>query len=82
MGVTDLIEEINEFDIFPKIGICIALIFISLIFSRYGVIRPWLRIVKKTKNEWDDMLVVPISNRLYLFVLVGGINLSILWIDA
>jgi len=28
------------------------------------------------------MLVVPISNRLYSFVFVGGINLSVVWIDS
>ena len=82
MGVINLIDQMDELSIFPKIGICIVLIFISLVFSRYGIIRPWFRIVKKTRNEWDDLLVVPISNRLYLFVLVGGINLSILWIDS
>jgi len=82
MGVSEYIDQINEFGVLPQIGICILLIFLSLVFSRYGIIRPWFRLVKKTKIEWDDMLVVPISNRLYLFVLVGGINLSIAWIDS
>ena len=77
-----MLDQLDDLGVFPKIGICIVLVTLSIIFSKYAVIRPWFKLVKKTKNEWDDMLVVPISNRLYSFVLVGGINLSIVWIDT
>ena len=77
-----MLDQLDDLGVFPKIGICIVLVTLSIIFSKYAVIRPWFKLVKKTKNEWDDMLVVPISNRLYSFVLVGGINLSVVWIDA
>ena len=77
-----MLSQLDDLGVFPKIGICIVLVIFSIIFSKYAVIRPWFKLVKKTKNEWDDMLVVPISNRLYSFVLVGGINLSVVWIDT
>ena len=77
-----MLDQLDDLGVFPKIGICIVLVTLSIIFSKYAVIRPWFKLVKKTKNEWDDMLVVPISNRLYSFVLVGGINLSVVWIDT
>ena len=77
-----MLDQLDELGVFPKIGICIVLVILSIFFSKYAVIRPWFKLVKKTKNEWDDMLVVPISNRLYSFVLVGGINLSVVWIDS
>ena len=77
-----MLSQLEDLGVFPKIGICIVLVIFSIIFSKYAVIRPWFKLVKKTKNEWDDMLVVPISNRLYSFVLVGGINLSVVWIDT
>jgi len=77
-----MLDQLEDLGVFPKIGISILLVILSIIFSKYAVIRPWFKLVKKTKNEWDDMLVVPISNRLYSFVLVGGINLSLVWIDT
>ena len=77
-----MLDQLDDLGVFPKIGICIVLVIFSILFSKYAVIRPWFKLVKKTKNEWDDMLVVPISNRLYSFVLVGGINLSVVWIDT
>ncbi len=77
-----MLSQLEDLGVFPKIGICIVLVTFSIFFSKYAVIRPWFKLVKKTKNEWDDMLVVPISNRLYSFVLVGGTNLSVVWIDT
>ena len=78
----DIISQINDFGALPKIGISIVLVSLSLLVSKYLIIRPWFKLVKKTKNELDDILVVPISNRLYFFVLIGGINLSVVWIDT
>ncbi|MAT49074.1 MAG: hypothetical protein CMA27_04510 [Euryarchaeota archaeon] len=82
MEVESMLSQLEDLGVFPKIGICIVLVTFSIFFSKYAVIRPWFKLVKKTKNEWDDMLVVPISNRLYSFVLVGGTNLSVVWIDT
>ncbi|HJM45229.1 MAG TPA: mechanosensitive ion channel family protein [Candidatus Poseidoniaceae archaeon] len=82
MEVGSMLTQLDDLGVFPQIGICTVLVIFSLIFSKYAIIRPWFKLVKKTKNEWDDMLVVPISNRLYSFVLVGGINLSVVWIDT
>ena len=78
----EIISQINDLGALPKIGISIVLVSLSLLFSKYVIIRPCFKLVKKTKNELDDILVVPISNRLYFFVLIGGINLSIVWIDT
>jgi len=78
----EIMSQINDLGALPKIGISIVLVSLSLLFSKYVIIRPWFKLVKKTKNELDDILVVPISNRLYFFVLIGGINLSVVWIDT
>tara|TARA_Y100001980_G_C14554818_1_gene342138 strand:+ start:4099 stop:5421 length:1323 start_codon:yes stop_codon:yes gene_type:complete len=77
-----IISQIESFGVLAKIGISILMILLSLIFSRYVIIRPWFKLVKKTKNELDDLLVVPISNRLYFFIFVGGLNFSVNWIDV
>ena len=77
-----IISQIESFGVLAKIGISILMILLSLIFSRYVIIRPWFKLVKKTKNELDDLLVVPISNRLYIFIFVGGLNFSVNWIDV
>ena len=82
MEAESIFSQIDSFGIFPKIGISLGLILFSLVFARYVIIRPWFKLVKKTKNELDDMLVAPISNRLYFFILVGGLNISIIWIDV
>jgi small-conductance mechanosensitive channel len=52
----------------------------AILVSRFAIVKPWLKVVKMTSVEWDDELHTPISNRLYSFILVGGIHFSLNWI--
>ena len=64
------------------VGFCIVLIAFALLVTKYAIANPWYRLAKSTKAEWDDLLFVPFSKRLYLFVIIGGIHLSIGWIKG
>ena len=63
-----------------KLAIAGVGILMAIALSRFLIVRPWLKIVKMTSAEWDDELHAPISNRLYSFILIGGIHYSLNWI--
>ena len=50
MGVEDVLTQVNDLGALPKIGIAIVLVSVSLLFSKYVIIRPWFKLVKKTKK--------------------------------
>jgi len=77
-----MFEQLEELNIWAKMGVCVLGIAIALLLAKYGVARPWYRIVRKTEAEWDDLLFAAFSSRLYIFVVVGGLHLSIRWIDG
>ncbi|MEC8979089.1 MAG: mechanosensitive ion channel family protein [Candidatus Thermoplasmatota archaeon] len=76
-GFMDDLDVLNDW---AKLGISIGLVLLAVIFTRYAIVRPWLRIVTMTKVEWDDQLHRPISKRLYTFVMIGGLNISLNWV--
>ena len=78
--MSGIIEQLESLDDSVKLLICIIGIVFSLIISRFLIVRPWLRLVKMTSAEWDDQLHAPISNRLYAFILIGGLDLSLAWV--
>jgi small-conductance mechanosensitive channel len=62
------------------IGFCFALLIAALILTKYAIARPWYRFVRSTTADWDDLLLESFSKRLYFFIIVGSINLSVNWI--
>ena len=77
-----ILETVESHGIWVMIGFCFALLIAALIITKYGIARPWYRFVKSTAAEWDDLLFESFSKRLYLFIIVGCINLSVNWIIA
>ena len=80
--MTDGLEDIEEMGLLYQLGFSFTLIFIALLSVRFGFSRLAWRIVKKTENEWDNAALGPVTNRLYIFVLSAGAELSIDWIDS
>lgn len=72
----------NELNPFFKFGICIFLTVLALQIVKYGIVRPWGRIVMSTDTAWDDKLHRPIATRAYFFLYVGAIQLTLLWVFA
>ena len=80
--MTDGLKDIEEMGLLYQLGFSIILIFIALLSVRFGFSRLAWRIVKKTENEWDNAALGPVTNRLYIFVLSAGTEISIDWIDS
>ena len=77
-----MLEQLSELNIWAKMGVCLLGIILSLLLAKYAIARPWYRIVRRTEAEWDDLLFAAFSSRLYVFVAVGGLHISIRWIDG
>ncbi len=84
MGVgsimSDLLDKIDAFPDGVKISICVILVIASLFIAKYAIIRPWWKLVRRTEADWDDHLHKPLANRLNLFVIITGLQLSLSWI--
>ena len=74
------LTAIDELNSFFKLGICIFLTFLAFQIVKYGIVRPWGRIVMSTDTAWDDKLHRPIATRAYFFLYVGAIQLTLLWV--
>ena len=84
MKLMDLISDLQDYlDGLPlgvKIALCILGVVVVLFGTKLVLIRPWKEIVKSSSAGWDDQLVGPLSIRLNLFIISGGVHLSIMWL--
>ncbi len=80
--ITDLLHQIVDLGLIYQIGFCILMIMIALLLVKFLFTRVAWKIVKRTQNDWDNAALVPIINRIYIFVLAAGFELSIGWIDG
>ena len=80
--LSSILETVESYGIWAMLGFSLTLLIAALIITKYGIARPWYSLVKSTAAEWDDLLFESFSKRLYLFIIVGSINLSVIWISA
>jgi small-conductance mechanosensitive channel len=80
MDYQQYIDEINALNDYFRLGIAIALTFVSLFLAKYAVIRPWWKFVTSTDADWDDHLHRPLANRTYVLILAVASQLTIRWI--
>jgi len=78
-GLNGYLEEIEEIGIFAQLGISLGLTLFSLLITRYFLLRIAWKIVKKTDASWDNEILDPIANRVYIFVLLAGVELTMMW---
>ena len=70
---------IEEIGILAQLGVSLGLTLFSLLLTRYIVLRIAWRLVKRTEAEWDNDILDPIFNRLYIFLLLAGVELTMIW---
>ncbi len=75
----EYLEEIEEIGIIAQLGISLGLTLFFLLLTRYVLLRVAWRVVKKTDATWDNEILDPIANRAYLFVLLAGVELTMMW---
>lgn len=78
-GLNGYLEEIEEIGILAQLGISLGLTLSFLLFTRYVLLRIAWNIVKKTDASWDNEILDPIANRVYIFVLLAGVELTMMW---
>ena len=78
-GLNGYLEEIEEIGILAQLGISLGLTLSFLLFTRYVLLRIAWNIVKKTDASWDNEMLDPIANRVYIFVLLAGVELTMMW---
>jgi len=78
--INDQLDAVNELNSFFKFGICIVLTVLAFQVVKYGIVRPWGRIVMSTDTAWDDKLHRPVATRAYFFLYVGSAQLTLLWV--
>jgi len=78
--INEQLDAINELNSFFKFGICIVLTVMAFQVVKYGIVRPWGRIVMSTETAWDDKLHRPVATRAYFFLYVGATQLTSLWV--
>ena len=76
-----MLENLDELPFIAQAAVSVVVFALALLVTRVIVLRTFLRIVRSTEAEWDDMLYRPVSNRLYILVSVGVIQYILSFID-
>ncbi len=77
---SEILQMIEEIGILAQLGVSLGLTLFALLITRYIVLRMAWRLVKRTEAEWDNEILDPIFNRLYIFLLLAGVELTMIWI--
>ena len=78
-ALAGLLEEIEEIGIIAQIGVSLAVTLVALLVSRYIILKAAWRVVRRTDAEWDNEILDPMFNRVYIFVLTAGVELTMMW---
>ena len=76
---TRLLDRVEEVGLPAQIGVSIGLTLFVLMFTRFVVLRIAWRLVRNTEASWDNDILNPIVNRAYVFVILAGIELTMMW---
>ena len=78
--IDDLIDQANGLDTWAQYALGLGLTAFSLLIVRFLMKKVILDFVKATSFKWDDALYRPVTQRLYTFILLVGVQLTLLWI--
>ena len=73
------LEEVEEIGLLAQVGVSLGLTLVFLLLTRYVLLKAAWRVVKRTDATWDNDLLDPIANRVYIFVLLAGVELTMMW---
>ena len=76
MGYLDKVEEMGPI---AQVGFSLGLTLFILLSIRYVLLKAAWKVVRNTEAGWDNEMLDPISNRIYIFVLLAGVELSMMW---
>ena len=78
-SLMEYLDEVEEMGLIAQVGFSLGLTFFVLLFVRYVLLKAAWRVVRKTDAAWDNEVLDPIVNRVYVFVLLAGVELTMMW---
>jgi len=78
-AIDDLLKQVEEVGVLAQVGVSLGLTLFFLLFTRYVFLKAAWRVVNRTDASWDNEIIEPITNRLYIFILLAGVELSMMW---
>ena len=77
--VTGVFEQVEEIGWPAQIGVSVGLTLLVLLITRYVVLKVAWRVVRRTEAEWDNEILEPVVNRAYIFVILAGVEVTMMW---
>ncbi|HIG34238.1 MAG TPA: mechanosensitive ion channel family protein [Candidatus Poseidoniales archaeon] len=78
-SLMEYLDEIEEMGLIAQVGFSLGLTLFIILFFRYVLLQAAWKIVKKTDAVWDNEMLDPIANRIYVFILLAGVELTMMW---
>lgn len=78
--IDDVMDKLNGLDAWMQWSFGLALTLLTVGIVRFLMRKVLLDFVRKTSFEWDDKLYAPVTKRLYLFMFIAGILLTMTWV--
>lgn len=78
--IDDVTERLNELDSWAQWGVGAVATLLILGIVRLIMRKVLLDFVRRTSFDWDDKLYSPVTNRIYVFILVTGAQLTMIWV--
>ena len=78
--IDDVMDKLNGLDAWMQWSFGLALTLLTVAIVRFLMRKVLLDFVRKTSFEWDDKLYAPVTKRLYLFMFIAGILLTMTWV--
>jgi small-conductance mechanosensitive channel len=78
-SLMEYLNEIEEMGLIAQVGFSLGLTLFIILSFRYVLLKAAWKIVKKTDAVWDNEMLDPIANRIYVFILLAGVELTMMW---
>ena len=76
----DAIDKLNGLDTWAQWATGVVATLLTLAILRLVMRKVILNFIRRTGFDWDDQLYTPVTKRLYAFILVTGIHLTMTWV--
>ena len=78
-SLMEYLDEVEEMGLIAQVGFSLGLTLFVLLTVRYVLLKAAWKVVRKTDAAWDNDVLDPIVNRVYVFVLLAGVELTMMW---
>ena len=78
--VDDLLDWVNGLDTWAQWIVGLSLTLLTWASIRLVMRKIVLDFVRQTSIDWDDQLYSTVTKRLYLFILIVGVNMTMVWV--